>query len=277
VSAWPQSTTSGPSSRVPVEVNRRSGVFFDLDHTLISRATPLALAATFGKRRLLRRRDLIRAAVWQLIFLIPGVGADAVRRAAEDGMILLRGVAVAELQAVVGDAMEPVLRPLIYGEPLALLEKHRARGESTYIVSASLYEIVKHIADDLGFDGAIGSTCEIVDGVYTGRALRPCYGRFKAEALHELAVREGIDLGSSTAYSDSHTDLDFLEAVGHPIAVNPDSQLQKIALERGWPILKFVDRQTLSPATIVRRAVECSLRTVVTFGKQVARWRHVSY
>ena len=224
----------------------RSAAFFDLDRTLISRATPLALAATFRRSRLLRRRDVLRAAVWQLVFLLRGAGADTVRRAAEDGMVLLRGVPVAELEEVVGGAMEPVLRPLLYAEPLALLTEHRERGEPAYIVSASLQEIVQHIADDLGFDGAIGSTCEIADGVYTGRSLRPCYGRFKAEALRELAAREGIDLAASTAYSDSHTDLDFLEAVGHPVAVNPDRRLRRTARERGWPILAFAEPPTES-------------------------------
>jgi HAD superfamily hydrolase (TIGR01490 family) len=229
--------------------------FFDLDRTLISRATPLALAGTFGKRRLIRRRDLLRAAAWQLIFLIRGVGPDAVRRAAEDGMVLLRGVPVDELQEVVGDAMEPVLRPLIYAEPLALLEEHRARGESTYIVSASLYEIVQHIADDLGFDGAIGSRCEIVDGVYTGKSLCPCYGEFKAQAVQEIAEQHGIDLSRSTAYSDSHTDLAFLETVGNPIAVNPDGPLHEIAAARHWPVLRFEQPPRQRRSSVTRRAV----------------------
>jgi HAD superfamily hydrolase (TIGR01490 family) len=162
--------------------------------------------------------------------------------------------------------MEPVLHPLIYAEPLALLDEHRVRGDSTYIVSASLYEIVEHIADDLGIDGAIGSTCEIVDGVYTGRALRPCYGRLKTEAVEELAAREGIDLAMSTAYSDSHTDLEFLEAVGHPVAVNPDRQLREIAGERGWPILTFAHPKTGSLAALARRAVEGRVR-------RLGRWR----
>ena len=76
--------------------------------------------------------------------------------------------------------MERVLCPLVYAEPISLLERHRALDEPAYVLSASLHEIVWHIALDLGFDGAVGSTCEIVDGVYTGRALRPCYGDYKA-------------------------------------------------------------------------------------------------
>ena len=51
--------------------------------------------------------------------------------------------------------------------------------------------------------------------------------------------RKGFDLAASTAYSDSHTDLPFLEAVGNPVVVNPDRELRRIAVERGWPILEF--------------------------------------
>ena len=57
--------------------------------------------------------------------------------------------------------------------------------------------------------------------------------------MRELAELTGIDVGASTAYSDSHTDLPFLEAVGRPVAVNPDRELRRIAEERGWPVLEF--------------------------------------
>jgi HAD superfamily hydrolase (TIGR01490 family) len=120
-----------------------------------------------------------------------------------------------------------------------LVDRHRALGEPVYIVSATLQEIVQHIADDLGFDGAIGSTCEIVDGVYTGRTLRAAHGEGKARALQELAAAEGFDLERSTAYSDSYSDVPFLEAVGHPVAANPDRKLRRIADERGWPVVRF--------------------------------------
>ena len=83
------------------------------------------------------------------------------------------------------------------------------------------------LAHVLGFDGAIGSRSEIVDGVYTGRAGGPfTYREGKAEAMRELAAREGIDLAASYAYSDSESDLPMLRAVGHPVAVNPDAALR---------------------------------------------------
>jgi phosphoserine phosphatase len=58
----------------------------------------------------------------------------------------------------------------------------------------------------------------------------------------ELAAAEGIDLAESTAYSDSASDVPFLEVVGHAVAVNPDRKLRGIAAERGWRVLRFSDK-----------------------------------
>jgi HAD superfamily hydrolase (TIGR01490 family) len=216
-----------------------AAAFFDLDRTLLRRSSALALAGSFRDRGLISRRQLAKAAGWQLLFVLRGASHEAVRRAAEDGLVVLRGFTPREMRELVADAMEPVLQPLVYAEPLHLVEQHRGRGEPVYIVSATLQEIVDAIAEELGFDGALGTTCEVVDGAYTGRALRALHAEAKAECVRELAASRGFDLEDCTAYSDSHTDLPFLEAVGKPVAVNPDRELRRVAAERGWPVLEF--------------------------------------
>jgi HAD superfamily hydrolase (TIGR01490 family) len=217
----------------------RAAAFFDLDRTLLRRSSTLALAGSFREYGVIGHLDLAKAAFWQLLFVARGASAETVRKAAEDGLVLLRGFRPEQLRELVAGAMENVLRPLVYAEPVRLLERHRGRGEPVYIVSAALQEIVDAIAEDLGFDGALGTVCEVEDGVYTGRSVRSLHGERKAEALRELAARDGLDLAASTAYSDSHTDLPFLEAVGTPVAVNPDRELLRVARERGWEVLGF--------------------------------------
>jgi HAD superfamily hydrolase (TIGR01490 family) len=219
-----------------------AAAFFDLDRTLLRRSSALALAGPFRRHGLISRRQLAKAAAWQVLFAARGASHEAVRRAAEDGLVVLRGFTPDELRTLVADAMEPILRPLVYAEPLQLVSQHRERGEPVYIVSATLQEIVQAIADDLGFDGALGTVCEVVDGVYTGKAVRALHAENKASSLRELAETRGYDLAASTAYSDSHTDVPFLEAVGRPVAVNPDRKLRRIAARRGWPVLEFVTR-----------------------------------
>jgi HAD superfamily hydrolase (TIGR01490 family) len=212
-----------------------AAAFFDLDRTLLRRSSALALAPAFRRHGIITRRMTVEAAAWQLLFMLRGASHTAVRRAAEDGLILLRGHTPEEMRDLVAESMETVLRPLVYAQSLDLVERHRERGEPVYIVSATLQEIVQAIADDLGFDGALGTVCEVVDGEYTGNAIRALHAQAKADCIRTL----DHDLDASTAYSDSHTDLPFLDAVGHPVVVNPDRKLRKIAAERGWPIEEF--------------------------------------
>jgi HAD superfamily hydrolase (TIGR01490 family) len=212
-----------------------AAAFFDLDRTLLRRSSALALAPAFRRRGIISRRQMVKAAAWQILFVLRGASHEAVRAAAEDGLLLLKGRTPEEMRDLVAESLETVLRPLVYAESLALVERHRRRGEPVYIVSATLQEIVQGIADDLGFDGALGTVCEVVGGRYTGKAIRALHAQAKADCIRSL----DHDLAASTAYSDSHTDLPFLEAVGHPVAVNPDRALRRIAGERRWPILEF--------------------------------------
>jgi HAD superfamily hydrolase (TIGR01490 family) len=243
--------------------------FFDLDRTLLRRSSALALAGSFREHGVIGRGQLAKAAAWQLLFAARGAGADTVRKAAEDGLMILKGFRVDDLQRLVAGAMEPVLKPLVYSGPLELVAHHRGLGEPVYVVSATLQEIVDELARELGFDGALGSTCEIVDGVYTGRSLRACHGEGKAAAIRELAEEREWDLVQCTAYSDSHTDLPFLEAVGHPVAVNPDRDLRRLARERGWPVLEFTD---LAYPPGVRRLRPVLLGIPLAVGAGAALW-----
>jgi phosphoserine phosphatase len=79
----------------------------------------------------------------------------------------------------------------------------------------------------------------IADGRYTGDVAFYAYGEAKAARMRELAAERGYRLTGCYAYSDSITDLPMLEAVGHPVAVNPDRALRRVAAGRGWPVLSF--------------------------------------
>lgn len=216
--------------------------FFDLDRTLVSRSSSLALAPAFRRRGLLSRRDLAKASIAQLVFVRFGAGQSRVGQTAESAMAILKGLPVEVLREIVTESLEMALKRHVYQDALDAVEAHRERGERSFIVSAALQEIVDALVAELGFAGGVGSTAEVVEGVYTGRLLRRLSGNDKASALLELAAAEGIELADSTAYSDSASDLPFLEAVGKPVAVNPDRALCRIAVERGWRVLRFSDR-----------------------------------
>jgi HAD superfamily hydrolase (TIGR01490 family) len=223
-----------------MQVARKPGAaFFDLDRTLISRSSSLALAGPFRSRGLIGRRQLATATLAQFVFARFGAGQSRVGQTADSAMTVLRGLPVTLMREIAAEAWDPVLKPLVYREALERADEHHARGERVYIASAALQEVVEEISSRLGFEGAIASRAEVRDGAYTGRLESRLYGTAKADALRELAADRGIDLASSSAYSDSHSDVPFLESVGHPVAVNPDRTLRRVADERGWPVQRF--------------------------------------
>jgi HAD superfamily hydrolase (TIGR01490 family) len=123
---------------------------------------------------------------------------------------------------------------------LEVAYEHQDAGRRIYICTAASQEMAELLAHVLGFDGGIGSKSEIVDGIYTGRPGGPfTYREGKAEAMREVAAQEDIDLAASWAYSDSESDLPMLRAVGHPVVVNPDGPLGKVAREEGWDVMRF--------------------------------------
>jgi phosphoserine phosphatase len=144
------------------------------------------------------------------------------------------------VREIVEEALESVVAPIVYAEALELIRAHRQAGLLVVIVSASPEEIVAPLARYLGVDEAIASQPHVDnEGRYTGTMAFDAFGPAKVAAMHALARDHGIDLGASYAYSDSATDVPMLEAVGHPVVVNPDRELARVAAERGWEVRAF--------------------------------------
>ncbi len=214
--------------------------FFDLDKTVIAKASIAAFGRPFYRGGLINRRLVARALVSQLIYLHLGASEEKLARVRESMLMLTTGWDRDQIREIVREALEEIVEPIIYAEALDLIEAHRAAGNKVYLVSASPEEIVEPLADHLGTDGAIASRAVVdEDGRYTGEMEFYAYGPFKADAMVELAERDGLDLAESSAYSDSYTDLPMLEAVGHPAVVNPDRVLARVARERDWEVLQF--------------------------------------
>jgi len=153
----------------------------------------------------------------------------------------LTGVDERDLRRMAPRVLAGVL-PRLYPQMLAVAYEHQDAGRPIYICTAASQEMARLLSLVLSFDGGVGSRSEVLDGVYTGREGGLfTYREGKAQAIRELAEAEGFDLAHCYAYSDSESDLPMLRAVGHPVAVNPDSTLARVARQEGWEIL-LVDR-----------------------------------
>ena len=131
--------------------------------------------------------------------------------------------------------------PRIYPQMLDEVHGHQDAGRATFIVSAAGNGVVETLAAVLGLDGGIGTRYEVdAEGAFTGRFDGPfVYGPGKVVAMRSFAAEHDIDLTDSYAYSDSLSDLPMLEAVGHPVVVNPDPALAAIAKREGWQAMRF--------------------------------------
>ncbi|MDX2152225.1 MAG: HAD family phosphatase, partial [Bryobacteraceae bacterium] len=133
---------------------------------------------------------------------------------------------------------EAVLRPATFPGARALVQRNRAEGFRTVLLTGSLDFAIQPLLDDLGFDEAVANRLEFRNGIATGALIEPILaGPEKVDAIRALCAREGADPRECRAYSDSMSDVPMLEAVGHPYATNPVKKLRALAEARRWPIL----------------------------------------
>ncbi len=221
----------------------RAAAFFDLDKTTIATATMFAFSSTLRDAGYLDMRLVLRALHGRIVFKYLGADHDRMVDMRNNALRIAKGWDQAKIAQLVTDAMEDVIEPIVFREALEEMDAHRAAGHRVFMVSASPEEIVRPLARHLGADGSVSTIAEIdTEGRYTGEVEFYSYGPYKVDAMEALALEYDLDLDRCYAYSDSITDLPMLEAVGHPIAVNPDRALARIAEERDWEIRTFSNK-----------------------------------
>jgi len=243
-----------------------AAAFLDLDRTLVAGSSGFYWARAAVDAGMISRRRMA-GIVWQnLRFRLRGSTDDWTDEVRAQIADLIAGQRAIDLRRMMPEVLAGVL-PRVYPQMLRVAYAHQDAGRRVYIATASSQEMADMLSHVFGFDGGIGVRSEVVDGRFTGRDVGPfTYREGKAERIRELAEHQGIDLVASYAYSDSESDLPMLRLVGHPVAVNPDADLERIAREEGWEILRFerLGRRLLAVAALL------AMGLVGTAGRQVA-------
>jgi HAD superfamily hydrolase (TIGR01490 family) len=220
----------------------KTAAFFDCDKTLIPGSSLFLMARGLYDRDFVRVRQMVGWAWGQFRFRVSGKeDMEFSGGVSEQALALVAGRHRDELAALGREVAEERILPRVYEDIARQIAEHRERGEETWLLTAAPQELAEAIAAGLGMTGARGTTAEVDDaGVYTGRLTgRMLHAEEKAKAAEALADERGIDLSASFAYSDSKNDLPLLELVGRPNAVNPDTELKRIARTRGWPVFEL--------------------------------------
>lgn len=144
------------------------------------------------------------------------------------------------LDALHAQFMDERIRPMVAPGTPALLARHRARGDTLVIITATNRFVTTPVARLLGVEHLIATEPEERHGRFTGRVSgTPCYREGKVTRLREWMHAHSANLHDSWCYSDSHNDLPLLELVEHPVAVDPDATLRREARARGWSIISL--------------------------------------
>ena len=232
----------------PAPAGHRAAAYFDLDKTILATSSTWALGTPMRRSGLISSRALAYGLIAQIPYLLMGAGTQRSSSLMEHLALMSAGISRRDLMEVVEGALTTAIEPAVYAEALDLIEGHRRAGHDVVVVSASISEMVAPIARLVGADRAVATHMEVgEDGLFTGRISRSMLHSEKVVALHEDAASHGIDPARCWAYSDSISDEPMLSAVGHPVAVNPDRDLRRLAQERDWPVRDFARPVRLRP------------------------------
>lgn len=231
------SSAADPSSR--------GAAFFDVDNTIMRGASLFHFAVGLARRKYFSGSEILGFGVKQVKFVLSGSeDLEDMASATEAALSFVEGRPVSELQALGEEIFDDSMVDKLIPGSLALAQGHLDAGQQVWLVTATPVELATVIAQRLGLTGALGTVAQVRNGVYTGHLDGPpLHGLAKAEAIRAIADREGLDLAECSAYSDSSNDIPMLSAVGHPVAVNPDSVLREHARENGWTIRDFRRRE----------------------------------
>ena len=206
---------------------------FDIDGTLIPGRTEPRFWRYLLVRGLQGPRQIL-AYAWFLLRCLPRYGVHVVKK----NKAYLVGLATAEVAAHAADFVASDVLPRLYAPAMHRLQHHLRRGDVVVLLSGTLEPIARALADELGVQHVVATTCAERYGRYLAHPpiVHP-FGSRKLGLATTLAARLGTELRLATAYADSGHDLALLEAVGSPVAVRPDAKLKRAARANAWNVI----------------------------------------
>jgi HAD superfamily hydrolase (TIGR01490 family) len=208
---------------------------FDLENTII--ASNVVFSYAWLATRNLTPRDRMRFTM-KTLTEAPGLLALDQRDRTDFLRHFYRryeGASVAEMDRLGTELLADHILTKAFPAALRRVREHRRLGHRTVLITGALNIVVEPLGPL--FDDVICAEMSQRDGRYTGELLSvPPTGEVRAQALRDYAEANDFDLAESVAYADSSSDLPLLDAVGFPVAVNPETRLASMAIKRGWLI-----------------------------------------
>ncbi len=143
--------------------------------------------------------------------------------------------------------IQDVITPILLKPAFELIAKHKERGDTLLVITATNRFVTEPIVNLYGIDNLLATTPEFIEGKYTGSYNGiPCFQEGKVKLLEDWLKNSTENMHGSWFYSDSHNDLPLLKLVDNPVAVDPDEKLTDFAETNNWPIISL--RQGICPS-----------------------------
>jgi len=211
-------------------------VFVDVDDTLINGESQLIFIKYLFEKKKIGVFLLLYAIMFFILYKFDLI--KDINIATAKALRFTKGWKVSDLDTLAKEAFEKKIKKLYNKDVLGEIEKHRKNGGEVIIVSASVYPIVKIIADHIDADHIIATKLLSKNGIYLGRLDgRVNHGKNKEKNIKKFINDKKDKLKDSYAYGDHHSDYEMLAMVGNSIVVKPDKKLFKIAEKNNWRMI----------------------------------------
>ncbi|MHB8895725.1 MAG: HAD family hydrolase [Candidatus Geothermincolia bacterium] len=213
--------------------------FFDLDHTLLDGANGTFYAIQMIREKLMANRVIVLVVWYSILYKLNRLPREAVYKKVVDEM---GRYTVLEMIGMMDRGFEQYIIPRIYQGGVDLVRDHNEKGHRTVIATAAGEYIAERVRVQLGADDFIATPTPIKGEHMSSEVMGPmAFQEGKLEMALDYCEARGTDPADCWFYSDSASDLPLLEAVGHPVIVNPQVKLRVENRSHGWPVLEFHD------------------------------------
>jgi len=229
-------TTTDDSSVWPTFDRPPSVAFIDVDGTLLAETTTFLFARIMLRRGMIRRSAMLRALYYGLQHRFGRLDYGAL---IAYGLKSIASIPVVELERIAYENFVEHVKPRLYPGVVDHFNALRAMGTPLVLVSSSPGLVIEPLSIYLGCADTLTTKVVISRGRMVGMgAGPPCYGEGKLFWAEDWAARHGLEMSEAVAYADNWSDRALLERVGRAVVVHPRSKLLKLAIKRGWDIVR---------------------------------------
>lgn len=214
----------------------RRAAFIDIDGTLVRCLSQQVLAKKLAEEKFYTSAQKCQMTFWFLLYKMGLIKSSIKIR--ENIYASFRSRPKLDVDAIIARTAREIVGFRIFWKMRSVIALHQRNNDFVFAISGSLTDLIRPICDEFKIINVFATRLLFEKDRYTGTWDGDIWeGESKAKLIKSLSEKHEISLEESFAYADSFTDLPMLEIVGHPVVVNPDKRLSKIAMLRRWEII----------------------------------------